>query len=161
MTVTVLSHSDLLEDCNILEQFTELQKNQSQFKQTCHTPVITLRKKLCNIKKSKPSKCTKAQTNEELKFEIERINCSQKEIQLALETEWVLSSDELKPIRKEVLSWIDGETVSRMGVAEEVWSLECPDEKLRQFMAQEFESLDEHYKLQINRLDSQLEGRLL
>ena len=59
------------------------------------------------------------------------------------------------------MTYAQGDAVLNMGVAEEVWFLKCPDEKLRQVMSEEFKRLDEHYQAQANKLDSQLKEKLL
>ena len=160
MTIRILNHSQLLDGYNdILEDFTKLQKRYSQFKENFTTDVSSLRRRLYNAKRCKPSQ--KPQVKEEVRTEIDRVKDLHKETWLSLEAEWILMNDELQPIRNEIMTYAEGEAVLNMGVAEEVWFLECPDEKLRQVMSEEFKRLDDHYQAQTNKLDSQLKERLL
>ncbi|XP_011403515.2 PREDICTED: coiled-coil domain-containing protein 148-like [Amphimedon queenslandica] len=160
LTIRILNHSQLLNEYNvILKDFTELQKSWSQFKDNITTDITNIRARLYNAKRCKSSE--KPQVKEEMRTEINRVKELHKETWLLLEAEWILINDELRPIRSEIMTYAEGEAVLNRGVAEEVWFLECPDERLRQVMSEEFKSLDEHYQAQANKLDSQLKEKLL
>lgn len=149
---------------DILVEFVELSNTlqiwRTQFERESQQPIRQLRKELFHYKRTK--RFSYSLTKEDINCKVRELKELQKEMWLNLEAEYVLMNEEFQSIQKEVNSYDTQHCFSlERGVPKEVWSLECPDDKLCDFMMKEFTKIDVHYQNQLNNLDDQLKESLL
>ena len=139
-----------------IELNNKLVSSRVQFVQDVCGPVRLLRKKLHLLNQKKDNLLPSLK--EEILHEIERVQQEHKRVWSLLEGEQSTLETQLKPIKE--MHTIETE-VTEVGVAKEVWTLDCPSDKLRQLMAEEFVKLDNYYQSQLKELQTQFKDCLL
>lgn len=139
-----------------IELNNNLVSNRVHFVQDVCGPVRLLRRKLHLLKQKKDNLLPSFK--QEILYEIERVRQEHKRVWSLLEGERSTLETQMKPIKE--MYTIETE-VTEVGVAEEVWTLDCPSDKLRQLMAEEFIKLDNYYQFQLKELQTQFKDCLL
>jgi hypothetical protein len=132
---------------DIVEKLNDVQLKVTELKKSHTHRLHRLQKEL---------KKSEGLSRRELINEVKRIQVEEDNACLILTDDAFTIMTELRIIENEFVTKQQKESSGLEGVAEEVWSLDCPSDDLRQLIANEFIKLEDHFKVQLDALCSQL-----